>query len=110
MKARQQTIKRVIGTLLLVIGLFLLPATALAIETVPLNLDAVDGSGVSGGAVLTPAGQGTNVTLEIQGLPAGADDRYRLGRHLQRRSQRGWRKRHGVSLYAHLEHLGLQAL
>jgi len=36
--------------------------------------------------------------------------RYRLGRHLQRRSQRGWRRRHGVSLYAHLEHMGLRAL
>jgi RNA-directed DNA polymerase len=36
--------------------------------------------------------------------------RYRLGRHLQRRSQRGWRAREGVSLYAHLEHLGLIAL
>jgi RNA-directed DNA polymerase len=36
--------------------------------------------------------------------------RYRLGRHLERRSQRGWRKRHGVSLYAHLEHMGLTAL
>jgi RNA-directed DNA polymerase len=36
--------------------------------------------------------------------------RYRMGRHLQRRSQRGWRARQGVSLYAHLEHLGLQAL
>jgi RNA-directed DNA polymerase len=36
--------------------------------------------------------------------------RYRLGRHLQRRSQRGWRKRQGISLYAHLEHLGLVAL
>jgi RNA-directed DNA polymerase len=36
--------------------------------------------------------------------------RYRLGRHLQRRSQRGWRRRQGVSLYAHLEHLGLTAL
>jgi RNA-directed DNA polymerase len=36
--------------------------------------------------------------------------RYRLGRHLQRRSQRGWRGRLGVSLYAHLQHLGLQAL
>ena len=35
---------------------------------------------------------------------------YRLGRHLQRRSQRGWRRRPGVSLYAHLEHLGLKAL
>lgn len=36
--------------------------------------------------------------------------RYRLGKHLQRRSQRGWRPRQGVSLYAHLEHLGLVAL
>lgn len=36
--------------------------------------------------------------------------RYRLGRHLKRRSQRGWRARSGVSLYAHLDHLGLVAL
>jgi len=36
--------------------------------------------------------------------------RVRLGRHLRRRSQRGWRVRQGVSLYAHLEHLGLVAL
>jgi RNA-directed DNA polymerase len=36
--------------------------------------------------------------------------RSRLGRHLQRRSQRGWRAREGVSLYAHLDHLGLVAL
>jgi RNA-directed DNA polymerase len=36
--------------------------------------------------------------------------RDRLGRHLQRRSQRGWRAREGVSLYAHLDHLGLIAL
>jgi len=36
--------------------------------------------------------------------------RYRLGRHLRRRSQRGWRPRSGVSLYAHLQHLGLVSL
>lgn len=36
--------------------------------------------------------------------------RSRLGKHLQRRSQRGWRARKGVSLYAHLQHLGLIAL
>jgi RNA-directed DNA polymerase len=36
--------------------------------------------------------------------------RYRLGRHLQRRSQRGWRAPQDVSLYAHLKHLGLVAL
>jgi RNA-directed DNA polymerase len=34
----------------------------------------------------------------------------RLSKHLQRRSQRGWRARHGVSVYAHLQHLGLVAL
>jgi RNA-directed DNA polymerase len=36
--------------------------------------------------------------------------RCRLGKHLRRRSQRGWRARKGVSLYAHLDHLGLMAL
>jgi RNA-directed DNA polymerase len=36
--------------------------------------------------------------------------RYRLGKHLQRRSQRGWRSRQGVTLYEHLERLGLKAL
>jgi len=36
--------------------------------------------------------------------------RYRLGKHLKRRSQRGWRARQGISLYAHLEHFGLVAL
>jgi len=36
--------------------------------------------------------------------------RSRLGQHLRRRSQRGWRARQGVSLYAHLQHLGLAAL
>jgi RNA-directed DNA polymerase len=36
--------------------------------------------------------------------------RYRLGQHLRRRSQRGWRARAGVSLYAHLDHLGLVRL
>jgi RNA-directed DNA polymerase len=36
--------------------------------------------------------------------------RYRLGKHLHRRSQRGWRVREGVSLYAHLAHLGLVTL
>jgi RNA-directed DNA polymerase len=34
----------------------------------------------------------------------------RLGRHLHRRSQRGWRARTGISLSTHLEHLGLVAL
>jgi hypothetical protein len=36
--------------------------------------------------------------------------RHRMGQHLRRRSQRGWRARPGVSLDAHLEHMGLVAL
>ena len=36
--------------------------------------------------------------------------RCRLGKHLRRRSQRGWRASQGVSLYTHLDHLGLVAL
>jgi hypothetical protein len=36
--------------------------------------------------------------------------RSRLGMHLRRRSQRGWRAREGVRLYAHLNHLGLVRL
>jgi RNA-directed DNA polymerase len=36
--------------------------------------------------------------------------RERLGKHLRRRSQRGWRPRQGISLYAHLNHLGLVSL
>jgi len=34
----------------------------------------------------------------------------RLGKHLRRRSQRGWRARQGISLYAHLQHMGLDRL
>jgi len=34
----------------------------------------------------------------------------KLERHLRRRSQRGWRARAGVSISAHLEHLGLVTL
>jgi RNA-directed DNA polymerase len=51
-----------------------------------------------------------------QGYPRGSFRhlnhfvRCRLGKHLQRRSQRGWRARKGVSLYAHLEHMGLACL
>jgi len=34
----------------------------------------------------------------------------RLARHLRRRSQRGWRAREGVSMDAHLKHMGLVVL
>jgi RNA-directed DNA polymerase len=35
---------------------------------------------------------------------------HRLGKHLRRRSQRGWRARQGIHLYAHLKHMGLVTL
>lgn len=73
MKLGQQTINALLGALTLVLALLPLPAAAQGIETVPLNLDPVGRSGVSGSAVLTPAGGGTNVTLEVEGLPGGAD-------------------------------------
>jgi len=36
--------------------------------------------------------------------------RVRLGKHLRRRSQRGWRPRPGITLYAYLAQLGLKPL
>lgn len=36
--------------------------------------------------------------------------RARLARHLNRRSQRGWRPAEGITAYAHLEKLGLTYL
>ncbi len=79
MKKRRENRNGLLAALLLVMALLLWPAIASAQqaveEQVPLNLDAVGGSGVSGTAVLTRAGEGTNVTLEIQGLPAGAEAR-----------------------------------
>jgi len=36
--------------------------------------------------------------------------RHRLGKHLKRRSQRGWRPRQGVSLHTHLQQMGLVTL
>ena len=52
-----------------------LPAVVMAQETVTVPLEAVEGSGVSGTAVLTAAGEGTNVALEVNGLPPGATAR-----------------------------------
>ncbi len=78
MKATQRIIKPLLGAVL-VMALLLVPLSALAQgqveEQVGLNLDAVGGSGVSGSALIKPAGDGTNVTLEVQGLPSGATAR-----------------------------------
>lgn len=57
---------------LLVLTLVLLPVVARAQETVTVQMQPVDGSAVSGTAVLTAAGDATEVELEVAGLPAGA--------------------------------------
>jgi len=44
----------------------------MAQETVTVQLDPVAGSGVSGTATLSAAGEGTDVALDIQGLAPGA--------------------------------------
>jgi hypothetical protein len=53
----------------------LLPSPGLAQETVTVRLDPVGGSGVSGTAILTAAGEGTHVELDVQGLPPGTTAR-----------------------------------
>jgi len=56
-----------------VLVLLLLPGLGMAqeMEMVIVQLDPVDGSGISGTATLSPAGEGTNVALDIQGLAPG---------------------------------------
>jgi LPXTG-motif cell wall-anchored protein len=44
----------------------------MAQETVSVQLEPVDGSGVSGTASLSAAGEGTDIALDIQGLAPGA--------------------------------------
>lgn len=57
---------------LIFLALLVLPALVTAQETVTVQLDAVNDSGVNGTATLTAAGEGTDVALEVQGLPADA--------------------------------------
>lgn len=71
MKFQQLTWLRPMGVVLIVSTLLLLPGLALAQETVTVQLDPVGGSGVSGTATLTAAGEGTNVELDLQGLAPG---------------------------------------
>jgi hypothetical protein len=60
----------------LVALIFLLSSSmALAQETVTVQINPVDESGVSGTAILTADGEGTKVTLNITGLAAGTEAR-----------------------------------
>ena len=56
------------GMWMIVLILLLLPGVLLAQENVTVQLEAVDGSGVSGTAVLSPVDGGTTVILDIEGL------------------------------------------
>jgi hypothetical protein len=64
---------RLLGISFLVVALLFLPGKALAQEEVTVQIDPVGDSGVGGTATLVAADGGTNVTLDIRGLAAGAD-------------------------------------
>jgi LPXTG-motif cell wall-anchored protein len=63
------------GISLIILALLLLPGLVMAQEAVTVQLDPMDGSGVSGTATLTAAGEGTQVELDIQGLAPGTSAR-----------------------------------
>jgi LPXTG-motif cell wall-anchored protein len=72
MRLVQLTRLQLLGIALLVLALLPLAGMAMAQETVTVQLDPVGGSGVSGTATLTAAGEGTDIALDIQGLAPGA--------------------------------------
>ena len=55
----------------IVLALLLLPGMVLAQESILVQLESVDGAGVSGTATLSAAGEGTNVVLDVKGLTPG---------------------------------------
>ena len=73
MRLLQLTWLRLPGIWFLVLVLLLLPGVGMAqeAETVVVQLDPVGGSGVSGTATLSAAGEGTNVALDMGGLAPG---------------------------------------
>ncbi len=59
----------------LAITALLLPGIGMAQAAVTVQLDPMGGSGVGGTAILTAAGEGTNVTLDVKGLAPGTEAR-----------------------------------
>jgi LPXTG-motif cell wall-anchored protein len=72
MRVRQLLWLRLPGISLVVLALLLLPGMVMAQEEVMVRLEPVGGSGVSGTATLTAAGDGTLVALDVEGLAPGA--------------------------------------
>ncbi len=77
MKLRQLTWLHLLGISLIALAItaLFLPGMGLAQEAVTVQLDPMGGSGVSGTATLTAAGEGTNVTLDVKGLAPNTDAR-----------------------------------
>jgi len=75
MRLRQLTWLRLLWISLVVLVLLLLPSMIVAQEVITAQFDPVGDSGISGTAILIAAGDGTNVTLDVQGLAPGADAR-----------------------------------
>jgi hypothetical protein len=75
MRLQQLTWLRLIELVLVIPVLLLGPGMVIAQEAVSVQLDPVGGSGVSGIATLTAAGEGTQVTLEVEGLTPGTSAR-----------------------------------
>ncbi len=59
----------------LVAAVLLLPAATLAQAAVTVQIEPLTGSGVRGTAILTTAGEGTSVVLDVEGLAPGAEVR-----------------------------------
>ncbi len=75
MRLRQLTWLRLLRISLVVLAVPVLPGIVTAQEAVTVRLDPVGGSGVSGTATLSAAGDGTRVALDIKGLAPGAEAR-----------------------------------
>jgi hypothetical protein len=71
MRSLQLTWLRLVVITLAGLALVLTPGMGMAQEAVNVQIDPVEGSGVSGTATLTVAGEGTDVALDITGLAPG---------------------------------------
>lgn len=75
MRFQQLTWLHLFGISLVILALLLVPGMVMAQGEITVRLDPVGESEVSGTAKLTAAGEGTNIVLDIEGLPSGADAR-----------------------------------
>jgi LPXTG-motif cell wall-anchored protein len=70
---RGSALMRFVGISLITLVLIALASGATAQESVTVQLDTIGDSGVTGTITLTAAGEGTDVTLDVEGLAASAE-------------------------------------